>query len=79
MNITGSTTVEEQPKRYLVTLDLSEEEAVALYTVVANVAKFGVAYELCNAFEQLGLDWDTDLVEFKDADGDGGIFFKDRA
>jgi hypothetical protein len=56
-------TVTETPRRFQIVMDLSEKEAVALYTVVACCGMFGVAYDIGGAFELMGLGYDTGLLE----------------
>lgn len=63
--------VEEQPRRFLVTLDLSETEAIALATVAASVGGFPAVSDLSDAFDIAGVDWDTSLLH-PEAEDEGG-------
>jgi hypothetical protein len=77
--------ITEQKRRFTIVLDISEDEAIALRTVVDNVAKFGLCYQLCDALAELGVEPDMDLLANIPVDDDGdmytedyGIWFKER-
>jgi hypothetical protein len=60
----------------VIRLELSEEEAIQLATIVANVAGSNVAYVLCNAFEQADIPWDNGLLSDEKPDDGWEVRFR---
>jgi hypothetical protein len=54
--------------------DLTEAQLIALYTVLAHTAKLTPGYQFINEMENLGLEWDDDLLE----DPEVEVVFKNR-
>lgn len=64
----------DMPRRIKLELELTEEDVVELYTMVAIFAKSKLAYEIGDAFERAGYNFDVDLLEKPDTE----VYFKTR-